>query len=242
MYWDLIDYPDNNLISIGASPDIEFLISSGVATRTRVQFGGMINSGNGEFFIVAQKAVFDRYEKENPGCWSIAQVSQQPFFPDSKPKTSIEYELLNNLPVPEYDVPLNEILEFKAKRKDELTSFRIYIDELYQSIINAGDIPRAKNTAILKIEKALSDVDRTLDESAVKRTITSLKGYIAGDFTGVAGIGIGMAGLSSMIGLTPLNAGMMGVGIAFAVKAVLSPSAKAGTNPLTYISSIKKGI
>lgn len=146
------------------------------------------------------------------------------------------------MPVPEIDVPLNEVLEFKAKRKDELTAFRIYIDELYQSIINAGDIPRAKNTAILKLEKALLEVDRTLDESAIKKTVTSLKGYIGGEFTGVAGIGLGMAGLSSIIGLTPLNAGMVGVGIAFAIKAVLSPSAKTGTNPLTYISSIKKGI
>ena len=29
LYWDEIDYPDNNFVSIGADPDMEFLISAG---------------------------------------------------------------------------------------------------------------------------------------------------------------------------------------------------------------------
>jgi hypothetical protein len=75
LYFDKIDYPDNNFISIGAGHELQCLIDAGVATRTRVQFQGPLSSGNGEFFLLAQQAVFEKYQKENPGNWSLAQLS-----------------------------------------------------------------------------------------------------------------------------------------------------------------------
>lgn len=240
LYWDEIDYPDNNFVSIGADPDMEFLISTGVAARTRVQFQGTMSSGNGEFFLLAQQAVFEKHDNENPGLWSLAQLSSVPYFANSRPVTAIEYQLWNTLPVPQSDVPLNEILEFKAKRSDELVTLRIYLDEMYQSVISAADIPRAKNSAIIKLEVALSDVDRALGESGIAKAFSSLRGYIAGEFTNVAGTGLGAAGIAPFINMSPLMAGAIGAGIAFAIKPVLSPRARKDTHPLTYVSSVRK--
>ncbi|MDP2868149.1 DUF6236 family protein [Methyloversatilis sp.] len=240
LYWDEIDYPDNNFVSIGVDPDMEFLISAGVAARTRVQFQGAMSSGNGEFFLLAQQAVFERRDNENPGLWSIAQLSDAPYFANSRPVTAIEYQLWNTLPVPQDDVPLSEILEFKARRRDELIALRIYLDELYLSVTSASDLPRAKTSAILKLEVALAEVDRALGESGISKTFSSLRGFIAGEFTNIAGTGLGAAGVAPFIGMSPLIAGAIGAGIAFAIKPVLSPRSRKEAHPLTYVSSVRK--
>lgn len=240
LYWDEIDYPDNSHISVGASPDIEFLIEAKIATRTRVQFIGAMPAG--EILLAAQETVFEKRDKENPGLWSLAQLSSAPYFANTRPTMSVEYELWNMLPVPQNDVHLNDILEFKQKRQDELVALRVYLDEIYQSIISASDIPRAKNSQLEKLELALKEVDKTLTESGIPKGLTSLRGYIAGEFTNIAGTGLGAVGVAPFIGMSPLTAGVVGAGIAFAFKPVLSPKTKNGSHPLTYVSSIKKGV
>ena len=115
LYWDEIDYPDNNIISIGLSDDLSFLEGCGVLKRTRIIFQG---SGliDGTVFITAQEQAFRNNEKQEQGKWSLAQLSTNQFYTNTLPETGVEFELLNCLPVPQSDVPLNDILEFKQKR------------------------------------------------------------------------------------------------------------------------------
>ncbi len=52
LYWDKIDYPDNNLISVGTGPNEQFLIEAGVLSRTEIRVSG---SGRLEYgYILAQ--------------------------------------------------------------------------------------------------------------------------------------------------------------------------------------------
>lgn len=242
LYWDKIDYPDNNFISIGPCPDIQFLIDSGIAERTHVQFRGAMSSGNGELFIIAQQAAFTEHQSKTPGAWSLAQISTTPHFIDVSSKVAVEYELWNMLPVPQKDVPLNEILEFKTKHNAELIALRVYLDELYQSIISSSDLPRAKNTQLIKLEKALIDIDRTMGEFQLPREITSLRGFlsVANDsiFTG----GFGALG-ASQFGFDPIAAACVGASICFVVKTMSLPAALSNSAPsLTYVSSIKRNL
>lgn len=240
LYWDRIDYPDNNFISIGAGPDVDFLISAGVAERTLVKFQGEISSGQGEFFLLAQQAAFEKHDKDEPGLWSLAQLSASPFFLNSNPVNAIEYQLWDTLPVPRANVPLNDILEFKAKRTDELLALRIYLDEMYESVVSSADIPRAKTSAIAKLEVALSDVDKALKEFGIAKAISSLRGYIAGEFANIVGVGLGAASIASSIQMSPLLLGTVGASIAFAIKPVLCPKTRKESHPLTYVSSVRK--
>lgn len=70
--------------------------------------------------------------------------------------------------------------------------------------------------------------------------MTSLRGYIAGEYgniltaTSFASLG------GSFIGIDPVAAGVLGAGIAFAIKPILSPHAPQGTHPLLYVNSIRK--
>lgn len=240
-YWDEIDYPDNNFVSVDAGPEIQFLIEAGVARRTRIKFQGSVSSGSGEFFLQAQQAAFDKHDQMEPGCWSFAQPVTEPHFAYATMQPVIEYELWNSLPVPSNDVPLDEILEFKARRRDELLLLRVHLDDMYEEIIAAADVPRAKNKQLMKIQSAIVDIDKALADSGVKKVITSLRGYIAGEFGNIAGTGMAAAGLApALIGMDPLTAGLVGSGFAFAIKPLMAPRKHTNPHPLVYISSIRK--
>lgn len=240
LYWDELDYPDNSFVSVDAGSDMQFLINTGVASRTKVSFQGSVSSGSGEFFLAAQQAAFDKHNKLEPGAWSLAQSADEPLFINAQSSPAIEYELWNALPVPQHDVPLNEILEFKAKRRDELLALRVYLDEMHEAVISSADIPRAKNTQLTKLELALKDVDRVLGEHGISKLMTSLRGYIAGEYGNILGAGGAGSWVGPLIGIDPFTAGAVAAGFAFAIKPILSPRTPQGTHPLVYVSSIRK--
>ena len=242
LYWDEIDYPDNDFVSVDAGTDMQYLIDSGFASRTRVSFQGGVSSGNGEFFLAAQQAAFDKHNKLEPGAWCLAQPVDEPCFATAQSSLAIEYELWNALPVPTHDVPLNEILEFKAKRRDELPTLRVFLDEMHQAIIASADIPRTKNTQLANLELSIKDVDRVLGEHGISKMMTSLRGYIAGDYGNILGAGSAASCVGPLIGLDPFTAGVLGAGFAFAIKPILSPRAPQGTHPLIYVSSIRQSL
>lgn len=239
LYFDKIDYPDNNLISIGSSPDVTFLESAGILRRPRVNFTGTISTGNGEFFIAAQETIYAKNSNIEPGQWSLGQSSTTPFFSNGITSQGIEFNLVNMLPIPQGVVPLEDILEFKQKRKDELIALRSHLDDVYQKIISSADIPRSMTTEIQRLEISLKEIDRTLNEASIEKTITNLRSYIGGNFSSTLGAGLGGAGVSSLIGMSPLIAAMASAGLALTVKPILSPRNSGVINPLNYLKSMR---
>ncbi len=236
LYWDEIDYPTNNALSVGLSDDLSFLQNCGILRRTHVTIQGSFLL-DGKVMIAAQEHVFKENEKNEKGKWSLAQLSDTQFYTQTTPEVGIEFELANCLPVPQGDVPLNDILEFKQKRESELLALRIYLNDLYQSIIIARDIPRAKNAALDKLELALKDLNKAMDESCIKKTITYLRGTIAGALDS----GLRAQGAASLYEVSyGMDAFAIGSIVSFAIKPMLLPQSTGSANPLTYIKSIKQ--
>ena len=238
LYWDEIDYPTNTLIRV-SSYDIDYLESTGFLKRTHVRFEGAISSGRGEFFIAAQEAALRKNQQEEPGCWTMAQLSNVPYYTQQALGTGVEFELYDMLPVPDQGTPLAEILEFKSKRNDELTAFRCSLDEINEEIISSKDIPRAKNSRLARLEMSLKDIDKTINETGIKRVTTNLKHVIHSDFSGIVGAGLGAAGIASLIQMSPLIAGVAGAGLVVGVKSVVMPSSQCPSD-FNYIKSIRK--
>lgn len=175
LYWDRIDYPNSNIIHITSSPSEQFLIDESVMTRTSVAIRG---SGRLEkAYVSAQLEALRLLNTMDPGKWSLAQTSNAFYLPSNKSieKRSLEVELYSLLPVPTKNVALEDILIFKENRHDELQRLRIAMDELYHYIDMAKDVPRAKNAAILKLEKTLEDLNRVALESWTTRLLHSLR-------------------------------------------------------------------
>lgn len=213
LYWDKIDLPDNNIISIGSeTPEIQFLKDAGILERTYAKFSSF--TGNiGYSMVKMQYATLHMKNHTEPGCWSLAQAGNSLYAPveNTIETGSIVVELYNSIPVPLGDVPLQEILEFKEKRKDELLSFRCAMDDLYDKVAKSGDIVRAKTNAIDKIEKNVNDLNKVFNETWKSKLLSTVKvelnvpnlatAAIAGGvgaasfgFSPVAGAAIGAAG------------------------------------------------
>src|SRR5262245_56413181 len=71
LYWDRLEFPDNNLISVPSSPDVQFLQDIGILTRTRVKVTGTGNLGLG--YLQAQFVAFRYLDAAEPGRWAIGQ-------------------------------------------------------------------------------------------------------------------------------------------------------------------------
>jgi hypothetical protein len=221
LYWDKLDWPDNNAISIGeGGPDMDFLESAGVLERTRVDFSSF--SGNIGYAMLGMQVVALQIRNERqPGCWSLAQDSQTLVAsPEGTVESrSIEVALYSAVPVPTQDVSYDDILEFKRRRDDELKSFRSVMDDLYQQVIAAADIPRAKLQAITRLEKAVQELNNVFGESFSNRFLSSLKVEL--NIPNIAAFAAGGAVAASTFGI-PLAIGASVGAIAAAVRFDLS--------------------
>ncbi len=237
MYWDEIDYPTSNLVHVESSSDIQYLEETKHLKRTVVQFSSA--NIDEKFFISTQEAAYRENNSKEPSTWSMAQLSSTQCYTQQTSKIGVDFELYGMLPVPSENTPLNDILEFKELRKDELSDFRAHLDEIYQKIISSSDIPRAKSSEISKLELAVKNIDKTLNESAIRRKITNLRNTINDDFLGIAGTGLGAASLASQISMTPLLAGMAGAGIFATIKSLSMPSSSTCSASFNYLNSIR---
>lgn len=265
-YWDKIDVPRNSLVDFDCW-QFRLLEQEGVLTRTlygtpTITKGALLrNSHNcflggnlsveiddctnmtlgksaGEQIISAHEDVYALRAAQEPGQWSKAQVSTRLLASSYVDKAAIEMEIFSLLPVPTSDTPLEKIIAFKAKRKEQLDEFRLYLDEVYQSIIAAGDVPRAKITEMSRLEQSLKGINLTMKEAGIKYVLDSLRS-VRENINEIGGLGAGGAGIATLIGMSPLIAGMAFTGMGIATK--FMPQSKYSTpKELVYLRSIKK--
>ncbi|MBL1218385.1 MAG: hypothetical protein D8M59_12925 [Planctomycetes bacterium] len=178
LYWDKLDWPKNNRISVNDQEyeNLQLLTDVGVLERTDVRFAER-GIGIAQALWWSQMLTLAARDEKEPGRWAIGQHLSAYWGPSENTveRRLIEVELYNAIPVPKADVPFERILGFKAKRRSELLSLRAHMDDLYQSIIAAGDIPRAKTTAIDKVQNAIQDLHAVFGESFSSRLLASVK-------------------------------------------------------------------
>ena len=159
LYWDKLVYPSNNLISFGGGDDEEFLISVGALHKLIYTYSG----GDGVSIVFdTYLRAFSDLESREPGVWSLSQGEKSLFVNNSAAnlidESGISLELIRAIPVPAADVPLNEILEFKEKRKDELMMFRSHIDQLVLEIQTSPARTDAFNRIAQEVDAACADL------------------------------------------------------------------------------------
>lgn len=167
LYWDRIEWPDNNLVSIGGGSDIDYLISAGVLQRTRIVYQGAFGGDLTPVFAQGQLRAFEHLESKEPGVWSLAQANDELFFDglDIPKMRSLEIQFYDALPYLPEIVSFEDILEFKLKYNAELLGLRAYMDEAYSSVIESSDLARSRMVAFDRIAAAMSDIERALGGS-----------------------------------------------------------------------------
>jgi Family of unknown function (DUF6236) len=239
LYWDRIDFPDNNLISIRSSPDIEFLVGAGIMTRTRVQFNSSPDIRLD--FIRAQFEAFKRLNTQEPGQWSLGQATSSWYVPSEArdiETRAVEIELYKALPVPPEDVALADILEFRDRRRAELLAFRSAMDDLYSRIVNDRDIPRAKVAVLTRLEQSLVELEKVTAESWTPRLLSTVKAELRlQDLLPAAGLGLASSVALELPPVLGAIGGVVYACIKFDVRQLWTPRLPASLKDFAYVYS-----
>lgn len=243
-YWDRLDYPENPVVETGLSEDAQLLFDEGILTRTRVQQA----SGYAlEALRRAQLEAFRMREETEPGAWALAQSALDVvLLPDGPPNVrGVTVELVDALPIPSYDTPLEKLLRFKEEREPELLALWGRLDALYERVISSADFPRAKAGAIEEVECAIADLTKVSGESFLTRFARSLKislnasqvlaGAGAGAFAAQQ-FGLATAGWAVASGAVGAVGSMIRFDLGQGPKFALSPETKA----FSYVHSVTR--
>lgn len=156
LYWDKLVWPSSRIIHFSSNDDEQFLEKAGILSRPEYNFNGYA----GHSIAASQIQAFHDLEKAEPGAWSMAMgenslLINSEHFEAGK---GALIELHRAIPVPKGDVPLNEILEFKERRRDELHALRHHLDKLLSEVAAASDVQEALQKQMHEIDSACADL------------------------------------------------------------------------------------
>lgn len=230
IFWDRIVKPVNNIVGLGPSTDELFLTECGIFEEIEInsQFAsGQISSGQiSQVFANCHLKAFDILEEKEPGLWTLSEgensfnlIGGERF----KYGRGALVELHRAIPLPAGEVPLNDLLEFKIKRRDELIDLKIELDNFFSRINNAIDSEFELQRAVTDIDKKCADVIAVGKESKIKFSLSDFSFGVSLEIDSGNILKLGALGalLGSVVGLPIVGAAVGGVTSALKIHASL---------------------
>ncbi len=245
LFWDKIIIPCNTnifVISLDHIPEIVTLRAEKILEEPKIQVNvdGELTSvlyGMYMWYIMqmmkSNDANYSTYELEKMIISDHDQVS---------PSGGELLTFTNAFPEPDVSTEINDILEFKLKRKDQLNLLMAHLNSLELRVLKAENKHTELNKAINEIDIACTDVIRLYKEKGIKFNISnakfnfSMKEII--EVTGATYAGSVIAGLPQTAAvLASLSAGIASV---VEIKDAISFKKIDKTNPFNYAGEISK--
>lgn len=230
LMWDKIDYPDNNILGHDMDTDLAYLEEVGVLQRSKAVFSVM-NGSDG--FAKAIRAVYLSRIQSQPGQWAISNEASKNVLADrdTQKHSGLLFKLIDALEIPTADIPLEDILNLREKRRDERLALRYHLDELHSKIIQAGDGEWVVGQQLAHIKRTLADHNRVVRETQFPRNVFTLTS------AAVAGVTFAAAAATG----APLLAATITGAAAFAVEVINKTFRGPSTgSPYQYVSSFSK--
>jgi hypothetical protein len=241
LFFDRIEVPKNNLIAMN-HPDLDFLEQEGVAQQSLLALGPNFSVGMGEMLVRAANLTFDALEQRSPGQWALATGvnSIQVLAERSQPDEGAAVCLYNLLPVPDHDVPLTEVLEFKQRRRSELLRLRQEMDRVFALISEAEDPDSARQLEMTALDKAAADALKVGLEAKFPLRLTDwkVKLNLSRGVTWATGAFIGAQ--VALPALSAVLAGVTGAAALFDVSATAGWRGKPQPGPFDYLLQCHK--
>jgi hypothetical protein len=238
LFWDKLNLPTNNIFRYGLSPDSQFLAGAGILSRIDVQVP--FSGGMAESFRRAHVDAFHLLDRQEPGVWSLATGERSISFLDEELEVGrgALVRLYQAIPVPDKDVALQDILEFRTKRRSELLALRHHLEAIYQRIFAAGDGELALRTEVETLEQAITNYIRASKESRFSFRMMSFDASLnlnvgVAVAAGLVAYGAGFGTVGAL--LSGIGSGV-GAGIKFGPGVSLK-ARNATPTPFRYISS-----
>lgn len=211
LFWDRLVWPSSRAIHFASNQDERFLQAAGVLKRPDYTFDGDAVQGIARGQM---QAFFDR-ERSEPGAWALAQGENSLLWRDGifEPNAGAFVELHRAIPIPQHDVPLEEILEFKYRRRDELLTLRQHLESFVADIQGADDRPAALRTRLSEIDQACANLLLVGKEWQFPVYLSNFKAsFSLGPFTLVPAVAAGWA-LGQPYGLVAAGAAAAAAGV-----------------------------
>ncbi|WP_155122665.1 DUF6236 family protein [Burkholderia ubonensis] len=235
LFWEKLAWPTTSAIHFASDADAEFLENAGVLSRPQYSFNGT----GGSILARAQLQAFADLNNREPGAWAIAQGENSLILKSDtmRPENGAYVELHRAIPIPTTDVPLNEILEFRERRRDELLVLRRELDTFVSEIESAENHVEALTNHVASIDAACADLLKLGREWQFPVRLSNIKASVSlGVRTLVPAFGAGWAaGISYGMPAAIVAAGMAGAACSLELKADISLRAiKRPMSPFRY--------
>lgn len=177
LFWDAIDCPTGMMTK--ESPDVDFLVEAGVAYRSHITH----RKENSRTFSMELVAAVDPVaamlanDTVSPGLWSVQHNpgNEGEGLIKRKESAAIVFNLHSTIPIPDQDVPLAELLEFKFRRSSELKALENYLSEVYLKIISSPFPEIAESVEVARLQGAIADHIRVSRESSMLLRLIGFK-------------------------------------------------------------------
>lgn len=182
LLWDRLVWPTSRAIYIPGGPDADYLQQNGLLFRPEYTFNGDVAQG----MAMTQITAFRELESREPGRWALAQ-GERSFMLQTGMVTQDRgtlVELHRAVPVPDQDVPLEDVLEFKLRRADDLAALRAELDQCYLLIDSAEDRAFAELTQFKRVDAACADMVKLARETFPFRMASLGMQFTAGALSG----------------------------------------------------------
>lgn len=202
LFFDRLVLPKNRAIELRLTPDESFLVQCGVLEEYRASVPR--RSGDmSELYTECHLAAFSELEAREPGLWAM---SEGPSSFNLQAGGAIResrgalVELHRAIPLPERNVPLEDLLRFKEARRDEIKSLTLELDGLFSRVVSAADSAFELQRAISEIDEKCANVIRSGKESKIRFTLSDVAYGISLDIHSTNLLVTGILG--SIIGTT----------------------------------------
>ncbi|HIE4887488.1 DUF6236 family protein [Klebsiella pneumoniae] len=177
LYWDKIITTNNNIIHISndRAPGVIELKNEGIYSEINLPLTGegdiaaLIYEANMKFMMdsLARKDInFIASDADKVLIKNTNEVA---------PENGELFTLINAIPEPDESVNINDALEFRLKRKDELKNLMNKINELNIRVLKAENRDLELKAAINEIDIACADVIRLYNESLIKFNLSKIR-------------------------------------------------------------------
>ena len=241
LFWDRLVWPSSRAIHIPSGPDEAFLESARILRRPDYTINGDAVQG----LAKAQMLAFEDLERAEPGVWAIAQGENSLLWKEGfvSEGTGAVVELHRAIPIPQREVPLAEILEFKHRRRDELGVLRHQLESFVTNIEAADDRSVALKKRISEIDEACANLLRVGREWRFPVSVANVKtSFSLSPLKFLPAVAAGWK-IAEPYGLTAASvaAGMAGAVSTLEVKGDFGlRSARAPASPYNYAYRIDK--
>ncbi len=209
LFWDRLVWPDSKIISLGSNADETLLEAEGLLTRPRpMQYNDAAGVGNmsaimritnshnttigaepAKYFAQQHVDEFIALERREPGQWTMSQGA------DSFLMTNSNFvegrgqlvRLARAIPLPDPNYPLQDLLEFKRKRSDEIVALNHELDKFFVQIADSKDADFEMERLLRVVDKQCADMIKVAKESKGKFYIGDLSFSLSLDSLEAAG-------------------------------------------------------